>query len=106
MVTIEMLRQYIGCPPDEEDSIVELCLAAAKSKAKTAGIPDFRENGQYDLFLCALAALYYDNRSLGFTGTYQATAEETARKMVNSFVLELRYAEDGVIDGGEVGESG
>ena len=41
--------------------------------------------------------MLYDNRGMGFSGSYQATAEETARKMINGFVLELRYMpeEDG-----------
>jgi len=38
--------------------------------------------------------MYYDNRGMAFSGSYQATAEETAQKMINSFVLSLRHAEE------------
>ena len=41
-----------------------------------------------------LGAMYYDNRGMAFSGSYQATAEETAQKMINSFVLSLRHAEE------------
>ena len=46
------------------------------------------------MFLLNLGAMYYDNRGMAFSGSYQATAEETARKMINSFVLSLRHAEE------------
>ena len=36
MLTVETLREYLNLPPDEGDAIAELCLNAAKSKAKAA----------------------------------------------------------------------
>ena len=39
--------------------------------------------------------MYYGNRGMGFSGSYQQAAEENARRMINSFVLELRYSEGG-----------
>ena len=42
----------------------------------------------------ALAAMYYENRGMAFSGSYQATAEENAKKLINSFVLELRHASE------------
>ena len=69
-------------------------LNAAKSEARTAGIPDFDNNAQYDLFIYALAAWYYDNRGLQVSGSYQATARETMQKIKDAFVLQLRHAED------------
>lgn len=87
-------KEYLGLPPDSEDS-VSVYLNAAVSKATAAGIPKYENNAGYDLFIYALAAMYYDNRGMAFSGAYQATAEENARKMINSFILELRYgAED------------
>ena len=74
-------------------------MAAAKSKARTAGIPAFKNNAQYDSFIKDLAAMYYDNRGMAFGGSYQATAEENARKMINGHVLELRYASEDSEDG-------
>lgn len=106
-VTTQSLAKYLRLPPDSEDDL-EVYVAAAKSKARAAGIPDFANNAQYDLFLHALAAMYYENRGMAFSGSYQATAEENARKLINSFVLELRYAtedppeESGADGGGEV----
>lgn len=90
-VTEADLREYLRLPPDSPESLTGY-LSAAQSKARAAGIPEFRHNGQYDLFLLSLAAMYYENRGMAFSGSYQATAEENARKLVNSFVLELRYA--------------
>lgn len=92
MVGIQTLREYMNLPPDAEDGIAQLCLDAAKSKAQAAGIPDFQSNAAYDLFLCALAACYYDNRALQFTGN--AAAQESAQRMINAFVLELRHAKE------------
>ena len=89
--TPDKLRAYLSLPPDSAED-VSLYLEAARDKARAAGIPDYRDNTLYDLFLYALAAMYYDNRGFTFTGSYQATAEENARRLINSFVLELRYA--------------
>lgn len=71
---------------------VDAYLQAAKSKAKSAGIPAFENNAQYDLFITALAAMYYDNRGMTFQDPADAA---NAQRMIDSFVLELRYAEDG-----------
>lgn len=97
-VTDDTLREYLRLPPDSTEDLTGY-LAAATSKAKAAGIPTFKNNAQYDMFIMALASMYYENRGMAFGGSYQATAEENARKLINSYVLELRYAtEDG--DGG------
>lgn len=90
-VTVDNLADYVGSPPDNAEDLA-IHLRAAKSKARAAGIPDYEHNAQYDEFILALAAMYYENRGMAFSGSYQATAEENARKMINSYVLELRYA--------------
>lgn len=92
-VTTQSLAEYLRLPPDSTENL-ETYLAAARSKARSADIPDFANNAHYDMFLHALAAMYYENRGMTFSGSYQATAEENARKLINSFVLELRYAEE------------
>ena len=92
-VTAEDLALFIGLPPDNAEN-VQRYLDAARSKARGAGIRDFSNTAHYDMFLLNLGALYYDNRGMAFSGSYQATAEETARKMINSFVLSLRHAEE------------
>lgn len=106
MLTITALREYLNLPPDAEDSVAELCLNAAKSKARTAGIPDYQNNAEYDLFLCALAACWYDNRGMRYIASGStATAEEAVQKMINSFVLGLRHAEEDETKNGEIRES-
>lgn len=104
-VTVSDLREHLVETP-ESDKKLEGYIAAAKAKAKTAGIPDFQNNAQYDLLILDLAAMYHDNRGMSFSGTYQATAEANARKLINSHVLELRYAEDGPVSeaGGDESE--
>lgn len=93
MVTIDTFRGYLRNPPDDDQDL-NLYLDAAKQSAKDADIPDYTDNAKYDLFICALAAMYYENRGLTFSGAYQATAEANARRLVNSFVLELRFSGD------------
>lgn len=70
---------------------VDAYINAAKSKARVAGIPAFASNAQYDLFIMALAAMYYDNRGMVFQNPADAA---NAERMINSFVLELRYGDE------------
>ena len=97
--TVDGLRTYLRLPEDDPEDLT-LYLNAARAKAVVAGIPDFAHNAQYDLFLYALAGMYYENRSLGFAGNNQA-AERNARNLINSFVLELRYSKDGEVGGNQ-----
>lgn len=99
MVQVTDLASYLPLMPDmTQDAatlkVLDTCLSAAKQKAKAAGIPEYENNAQYDLFILSLAAMYYDNRGFTFGGSYQATAEANARKMINAFVLELRYQQE------------
>jgi hypothetical protein len=94
------LTNYGITPGEDETEIsvdcftinVDKYLAAAKSKAKVAGVPVFENNAQYDLFITALAAMYYDNRGMTFDG--QDKGEQAAKNIINSFVNELRYAKE------------
>ena len=94
------LTNYGITPGEDETEIsvdcftinVDKYLAAAKSKAISAGVPVFEHNAQYDLFILALAAMYYDNR--GMTFEEQEQGEQAARNIINSFVNELRYAKE------------
>jgi hypothetical protein len=70
---------------------VDVYLQAAKSKARAAGIPVFANNAQYDMFIMALAAMYYDNRGMTFQNPADAA---NAQRMIDSFVLELRYGDE------------
>lgn len=89
-VTENDLKAYLRLDPDDEED-VSLYLNAAVAKATAAGIPQFAANAQYDMFLLALAGMYYENRSMGFSGSYVGDQEINARRLINSFVLELRY---------------
>lgn len=108
MVTVESLRSYLNTTPDIGSDQLTMWLNAAKSDARSAGVPEFQNNAQYDLFIYALAGWYYDNRGMGVSGSYQSTALETMQKIKDSFVLQLRHAtedptEDSSGDGGDGG---
>ena len=91
-VTTENLAEYLRLPPGDTEGLTAY-LDAARSKARSAGVPDYQRNAQYDLFLLSLAAFYYEARGLSTPGQYQSSAEEeNARKLTNSFVLALRHA--------------
>lgn len=91
MATLENFRSYLRNPPDDDQEL-QVYLDAAKQSASDAGVPEHKGNPKYDLFLYALASYYYDNRGFSFSGSYQATAETNARRMINSMVLELRHS--------------
>lgn len=90
--TVSGFRAYLRPPPDITDEQLNMWLASAKSEARTAGVPAFEHNAQYDIFIYALATWYYDNRGMQVSGTYQATALETKKKITDAFVLQLRHA--------------
>lgn len=77
------LRKYLRLPEDTDEDL-DLYLHAAMSKAHAAGVPDLPDNGQWELFIYSIAAMYYDSRG--------ADIGERAQQMINSFVLELRHA--------------
>ncbi|MBC8531750.1 head-tail connector protein [Gehongia tenuis] len=94
--TLDGLKEYLGLMPDDTEGAARICLDAAIAKARVAGIPALQNNAQYDLFIYALAAYYYDNRGLTVSGSYKTGTTEAAQKMIDAFVLELRHAvEDG-----------
>ena len=88
-VTVNDFREYLRLPPDNSENL-EGYLAAAKAKAAAAGIPAFKNNALYDLFIKSLAALYYDGRGMD--------TDVKMQQIINSFVLELRYSEGEVED--------
>ena len=106
-VTVSGFREYLNPAPETTDLQLEGWIAAAKSEARTAGVPEFQNNAQYDLFICSLAAWYYDNRGMQVSGTYQATSLQTKQRMLDSFVLQLRHAtEDPISDASTDGSDG
>ena len=91
-VSVAGFKDYLNPPEDVTSSQLESWLVAAKSEARTAGVKEFQHNAQYELFIYALAAWYFDNRGMQVSGTYQATSLETKQKIENTFVLALRHA--------------
>ncbi len=91
-VTVDGFRDYLNPAPETTNAELKNWLASAKSEARTAGVREFQHNAQYDLFIYALAAWYFDNRGMQVSGSYQATSLETKKKIMDSFVLALRYA--------------
>lgn len=87
--TAEGLRAYLH-HPEEELETLELYLAAAKAKALAAGVPDLAHNAQYTLFLYTLAGMYYDLRGMDLS-----ELDANAQRVIDSFVLELRYSAAG-----------
>lgn len=92
MVSVAAFRDYLNPAPEITDGQLAFWLEAAKSEARSAGVPVYSKNSQYDLFIYSLASWHYDNRGMQVSGTYQATALETKKKLMDSFVLQLRYA--------------
>ena len=89
MVTVAQLKAYLRLPSADTEYLTGF-LQAAKAKARSAGIPEFQNNALYDQFLLQFAGLLYESRSLG-------TEADPAKvqSLINSFVLPLRYMEDG-----------
>ena len=69
-VTENEFRTYLRLPSDDDENLTGY-LAAAMSKARTAGIPVYMNNAQYDLFIKSLAALYYDKVVFQNPGRWQ-----------------------------------
>lgn len=89
MVDINVFKKYLGLMPDDSDTeIAQLCLNAAVSKAKNAGIPFDSENAMRDIFICGLAGYWFDNRNLAPVGQDNGDTQ----RMINAFILELRYS--------------
>ncbi len=88
--------EYMGLPPDAPDSVAVLYLNAAKESLLNADVEEMQNNALYDLAVYSIAGFHYDNRGLTVSGTYKVGAVEAAQNMINSFVLQLRGAKDGV----------
>ncbi len=77
----------------DSDPEMEAYLNAAVAWCSNAGVPYRANDPLYDLLILKIAAQEYDNRGLGFAGTDTRTSEETRQRMLNSFILNLRYAQ-------------
>lgn len=87
MVTTETFRQYLRLLPDDLEPL-DGYLAAARAKARSAGITDFQSNALYDQFLLQFAGLLYEARSMD----PQAADPVKVQHLINSFILPLRHS--------------
>lgn len=95
MVTVSDLTTYLKLNPDATEDLTGY-IAAAHTRARTAGIPSFSHNALYDQFIKELAGYMHDNRALG-----ASESESGVQNIINSYVLQLRYSdEDPQTDGG------
>lgn len=108
MITEEDLREYLRLPPDCSDKTLDLCIEAAKAQTQAAGIPELKNNAQYDLYMLALAACHYDNRGLQYQGVGRSASVEAENiiKMMNLFTLQLRYSDEQESESGRDENSG
>ena len=90
--TVEGLKRYLRIRTDSEEELTEY-LYAAIAYCRNGGVAYREDDPLYDLLIYKLAAQEYDNRGLGFAGTDTRTSEETRQQMLNSFILNLRYAQ-------------
>lgn len=66
MPDMDFMRRFAGVDPDSDTTVLEMCVEAAQSWYRRAGVPDQDGNALYDFWICNLAAWMYDNR--GATG--------------------------------------
>ncbi len=62
MVDINMVRRFAGADPDEDGTVLEICLRAAVEWYRLAGVPAETSGFLYDFWVANLAAWMYDNR--------------------------------------------
>ena len=63
MADINLVRRFAGADPDEDSTVLQLCLDAAVEWYAQAGVPAAGANGSlYDFWVANLAAWMYDNR--------------------------------------------
>ena len=86
MVTTEMFRIYLRLLPDDPEPL-DGYLAAARAKARSAGVPFYQDNGLYDQFILQFAGHLYEARSMD----PNAADPQKVQMLINSYVLPLRY---------------
>lgn len=89
--TAEGLKRYLRVQTDSEEELTEY-LYAAIAYCRNGGVAYREDDPLYDLLIYKLAAQEYDNRGLSAAGTDMRSAEENRQRMLNSFMLNLRYA--------------
>ena len=104
----DRIRVVVADDQNISRGFFEMYVRAAIRYELLAGLRTARDAVAYidenetDLLILSLAGFYYENRSLGFSGVSQV-AEVSMRRLLNSFVLELRHSEDSASD--ESGDS-
>ncbi len=66
--SIDLVRRFAGADPEEDSTVLELCLTAAAEWYEKAGVPTTTVGSLYDFWVANLAAWMYDNRGNAETG--------------------------------------
>ncbi len=61
-VDIDQVRRFAGADPDADASVLQSCADAAVAWYARAGVPETTEGSLYAMWVCNLAAWFYDNR--------------------------------------------
>lgn len=96
----EAAAEETAAQPADSDPELEAYMNAAVAWCANAGVPYRANDPLYDLLILKLAAQEYDNRAMGNMAGEPDKAEEARQRMLNSFVLNLRYA--AALDTGEI----
>ena len=59
---LDLVRRFAGADPDDDTTVLQLCLRAAVSWYEKAGVPATTTGELYDFWVANLAAWMYDNR--------------------------------------------
>ena len=88
----EAAAEETAVEPADSDPELEAYMNAAVAWCANAGVPYRANDPLYDLLIYKLAAQEYDVRALGNMSGEPDKAEEARQRMLNSFILNLRYA--------------
>ena len=56
------VRRFAGADPEADDTVLEMCYAAAVAWYREAGVPENTSDELWQFWVCNLAAWMYDNR--------------------------------------------
>lgn len=64
MPSINVFLRYIGANPETDGELAALCMDAAQTWLKNAGVPRMEQNSLYDVAVYELGQHYFDNRGV------------------------------------------
>lgn len=91
IIDLELARQWLREPPEEENEIIEIIIKAAEDYLKNATGRDFdSKNSQARLFCLVLITDWYENRDL-----IGSKVSEKVRFSIQSMLAQLQYLPEG-----------